>query len=100
VRSGALQLATPSLSTAQADTSGRLAKAEEERQFLKQLNDTLLANQKDFQVGCHSCSRGALPCQGCIVGRPLVQPPLQGLILPGLGASRCLPPCPAASWCR
>ncbi|KAL4444019.1 hypothetical protein ABPG75_011756 [Micractinium tetrahymenae] len=33
-----------------AYTSGRLAKAEEERQFLEQLNDTLLANQKDFQV--------------------------------------------------
>ncbi|KAL4430038.1 hypothetical protein ABPG77_004408 [Micractinium sp. CCAP 211/92] len=33
-----------------ADTSGRLARAEEERQFLKQLNDTLLANQRDFQT--------------------------------------------------
>lgn len=36
--------------TPQADTSGRLVKAEEERQFLRQLNDTLLANQRDFQV--------------------------------------------------
>jgi hypothetical protein len=34
----------------QADTSGRLARAEEERQFLKQLNDTLLDNQKEFQA--------------------------------------------------
>lgn len=34
----------------QATTSGKLAKAEEERQFLKQLSDTLLANQRDFQV--------------------------------------------------
>ena len=34
----------------QATTSGKLAKLEEERQFLKQLNDTLLANQRDFQV--------------------------------------------------
>lgn len=33
-----------------ADTSGRLVKAEEERQFLRQLNDTLLANQRDFQT--------------------------------------------------
>jgi hypothetical protein len=34
----------------QADTSGLLARAEEERQFLKQLNDTLLDNQKEFQA--------------------------------------------------
>jgi hypothetical protein len=32
----------------QAETSGRLTKTEEERAFLKQLNETLLANQRDF----------------------------------------------------
>lgn len=35
----------------QADVTGRLQRAEEERLFLKQLNDTLLANQKEYQVG-------------------------------------------------
>lgn len=34
----------------QADASGRLQRAEEERQFLRQLSDSLLANQKDFQA--------------------------------------------------
>ena len=38
----------------QVDASAALAKAREERDFLKALNDTLLANQKDFQVG-HAC---------------------------------------------
>ncbi|KAL4855291.1 BRCA1-associated protein [Chlorella vulgaris] len=33
-----------------ADVTGRLQRAEEERLFLKQLNDTLLANQKEYQV--------------------------------------------------
>ena len=46
---------TPSLPLLQATTSGKLAKAEEERQFFKQLNDTLLANQRDFQVGLAGC---------------------------------------------
>lgn len=31
------------------DLAGRLKKAQEERDFLKQLNDTLLSNQKDFK---------------------------------------------------
>lgn len=32
------------------DTVAALAKAREDRDFLKTLNDTLLANQKEFQV--------------------------------------------------
>ena len=34
----------------QADTNSRLQAAQRERDFLKQLNDTLLANQKDYQA--------------------------------------------------
>ena len=54
---GASSLASPHLHPLlhlpcpQAATAERLKKAEEERGFLKQLADSLLANQKDFQAG-------------------------------------------------
>lgn len=71
----------------QADASGRLVKAEEERQFLNQLNDTLLSNQKDYQVGA-ACAVHQLPCPAC-VGRS----PLHLFSKPAsLNASRCLHP--------
>ena len=38
------------VSQLQAETSGRAKKVQQERDFLKQLNDTLLANQREYKV--------------------------------------------------